>query len=59
MSKYIVHIYFEGSVPFEVNALNEQEARDIAYNKLEEMPCEEIVANLQTNGSDVYDKFEW
>lgn len=57
MSKFIVHIYFEGRVPFEINALNEQEARDIAYNKLEEMPCEEIVANLQTAGDDVWNKF--
>ena len=57
MSKFIVHIYFEGSVPFEIEAHNEQEARDIAYNKLEEMSCVEIVANLQTAGDDVLNKF--
>ena len=28
MSKYIVHIYFGGSVPFEIEAYNEQEAGD-------------------------------
>lgn len=46
MKKYEVVIHYEGGWFFEVEAENEDEAKRIAEEQFNELPSEELVANL-------------